>query len=470
MVVLETKERTTEWSCKAWNRTRWNEKVSYGEEVEVSPNMFYAINKYIKEELKEAEQERLAVVFHDIFDSFEIYSNDLKLLTTTLNVLILELFTIVDYHKLKTWAIKTNQINLSVGRKDTLTDKDSLDTTYFTDDYINLVVFSMQLKLIMPVWGVFYEYTNDLLGGKITLVYALELIRSELVESLPPFVKLQEHVQILVGKKIKTNGFTITADIGSEELPFYMLALLLWKKVCVFDPQVNNKSIIGDIYNRLMDQCERIRREEPSQKINMNPNGEESSIVDMYSMLQRLPPAVEVMATYDIINLPKHLGLLSVMGEINLTYSELLNNLDIKKFHLPILTCITGHILGNRTLMLFKYVDIVRVVAIVHHYLKREGLLCISELIISSGQPKENNTISLNGVLQLPISKEVLATLEDMYIFTYPDQPWVKWSEIIMKEVNLYEWNIPGRGIEYLMMELAHLLTIKNTIRSYKHV
>lgn len=459
-----------EWSGKCYSRARSKNPIVHFEDPdagEVSPELFHSINGYF--EILSAETvSKIESIYRDIYWIIED-TDDVIQLDRQLILSIYDLLSLIDWTHFHHWCITQARINLAIGIKESLSDKDSPDRTYFTADYENLVAFSILLKLLMPIWGAYEKATTNILNPDFVLIHGLGLIRNHLIEENPAFIKLEACVNMYARKDTKNSGYSITSDIGTEELPEYLMAMVLWKKVIIFDPRAYGKSVICDVHNLLEDKCKRIGLGGPKQKKAYNEAGEEMAITEMYKIYQRVPPSIVVMAEHYIETYSYRIVDKNSPG-INLVIREAIENIDphltILNFHSPILAIVAGNHIGKRTIPLLPYRSLIHLIAAVAVYLAQNGFPTISKLITTQCASKDVAVLSFSGsAAQQPISLERMQRLNSLYsILNITPNPGVTLIDKIVKETNSYVWrNSSGKiALENLANELAELLITFN--------
>ena len=154
--VMMTLSDKTElcWPCNTWSRTKANG-------VSIKSNIFDCINEYIAQmplgKIRILEDHYLAI--------FELLSTNARVqeVNSYLKPMIASIFELFDWNVFKLWCIIYGKMELQIGIKDELGDKDTHGLTFFTKDYEDLAVFSVLLKLVMPIWGMYaYVMKNTL--------------------------------------------------------------------------------------------------------------------------------------------------------------------------------------------------------------------------------------------------------------------------------------------------------------------
>jgi len=460
--VIFSDNNELQYLCKCWNKSKINTKsiLQDSSTDDISADMFDYINRYLQslpiEKVLEIESH-----YKNIYYLIEERATVLQL-NKTLNIAINNLLHLIDWVSFSDWLRKFGGLNLEIGRKDTLDEKDSAEITYFTDEYDELVFFSVLLKLIIPIWGMYYSAMNKVLGEDRVLIAAIDLLRNTYMEENPAFQKLQDYTYNFSSTRTKNTGFSIINDIGTGEIPEYMLAIAIWKKVCIYDDRSQTKSVIQNVHHILKEKCANIIMEAPKQKQKNNANGEELSIVETYKLIQRIPPSIEVMVTYYISILPKRFQKVD-RNEIYRVRQAIPLGLPILSYHIPILAIVLGDKIGGRNLQLITYETLLNVIAIANVILRNLNFHTLAELIITA--PEEKDIFSLNftgNKTQNIIPLATMNSLNAVYLHTLFHNPGVKLIEAIIKEVNGYSFTLTS-PIEEISNEIANLLILKGS-------
>lgn len=461
IVARFSDDTVIEFPSNTWSRSRLKYKVIYHDNLDemVSSNIFNCINNYWMSQ----PHEKILLVESLYKEIYQIMTENTDILeiNNLLYAAIAKLMDTFEWNSFKTWCKLHGGLNFEIGIKETMGENDSAETTYFTEDYENVLVFSVLLKAIVPIWGLYFNIMKTDLGPNHVLLSAVNLIRNNYTDVNPAFQKLESHVQLVSRDRIHFTGFSITSDIGSEEIPEFMMALTLWKKVCIFDGKAHGRSIISDIYEMLKDKCKRINTGGPTQKIVATESGDELSIVDSYKIVARCSPAIPVLDAFYIKskNFIKHIDENLDAKEIRALRDSIPKDLEILNFYIPILGMVINKVISIRDLYLVNYETYIDIIAISSCALKLKGFLTLSQLLITKPQIKNIYSITYTGnKLQIPINEKNINILREMYRYAGPVNPGLTMIEEIIKEVNSYTFDIKYGDIENLTNELAELL------------
>lgn len=465
--VVISEEETLNFSAKTWSRAKISDKLalrSTDDNNDIDPCIFDTLNNHLAT-LPIEKTILLGECYKEAFDVMD-EEEDITQLDLRLSIVIESIFSLVPWDELKSWCLSHGNLNLHIGVKEELGEKDSQHLTYLTEDYQDLVIFSILLKLIMPIWGHYYKILEERVDNDNILISAINLIRNDYTSNNPAFLRLEQYVHTKANEKSDISGFSIIKNIGQDEIPEFMFSLVIWKKVCIFDGH-SNESIIKNVHAILKDRCDRLAKISPQQKSGINDRGEEMGITDMYKVMLRIPLSIEVM-TDSYINMQTLVEKL----EPNLEIENVINkrrfmseDLEFKNFHIPILAAVMGHLVGDKNLALPGSETLRTATAIASEALKEWGFLALSELIVAVSTIKGMHSFDATNVkLQIPISNEKEKEILHLYRFWTSTNPLLLKVEEIFKEVNMYIWKI--EHYDRITIELADLFLLRAT-RSY---
>lgn len=449
------------FGASSWHRAKISEKlikqrvVNNDEDDDIPLCIFDSINKWLLNQ-NDALLNKLKDLYIKAFNILDMQT-DIIYINNSLSEIILEIFNLCEWNSFREWLLEYGDLNVAIGYKEELGEKDSASLTYFTEDYKDIIVFSTLLKLIIPIWGMYEKGLCRVLDSDTLLMMAVSLIRNDYTDNNPAFIRLQQYVDSKIGNKNEIPGFSIIKTISQDEIPEYLFALALWKKICIFDVKGNNP-IIKDIHAVLQDRTDRMSKMIPRPKKHINDRHEDVTAVEMYKITSRIPPAITVM-------LSKYIESIVFIQHVeqDLDIEEVINkrrfvdkNLAIRNFHISIVSLVCGKHLGIRSTLLLDYETLVTTILVTSEALKILGFNIIAELLVTVPEEKDIYSFTINGSKpQIPIPTSIINKLDNDYIFCHNTNPALNSIDCIMKEVNNYLWNISN--YEKLLIELANL-------------
>lgn len=211
---------------------------------------FRVINDYWAS-LPYTTQTKIYETYEDIRELFDSVTGDSDL-RKELNELVVRL---MSYHK------STDVINwikfrsaLKVPRdiaheyKYDVDKNTTLDRTYIYEDYIGLMALSVIFRAMIPVWAMFNKPAKDSSGKVKKEFHSFLLLQGSEVEQSEPWARLLRYVKANAGKDTYTGNHTLEF-ICSEDFPFYLMALVCVRKLCLGelyseDPRQNLAALV----------------------------------------------------------------------------------------------------------------------------------------------------------------------------------------------------------------------------------
>lgn len=389
---------------------------------------------------------------------------DAHVLNPKLKPLCEQLLRLFDWNYFKLWCVNHGGLRMDNGIKESLDDKDKEGLTYYTEDYKDLLVLSVMLKSILPVWGAYHDELTDSIGKYHIHIAALDLIRSEYFNNLPPLVKLESYIEAFTEIKITKAGYSLLSGIGGEEVPSFLLALALIKKVVIFNVQDGSASIVKNVYHLLTERCKEITRFKPNEKKDIDSEGGDLSIADRYKIVQRIPPAVSEMLSFygsDFRRVARDIDP-TIPDVLIEKYAGVKPDLDIKEFHLPILSFVCVRVMKGRSLRIIPYGVFLNMIKASAAALDHWGFLEIAELITSTPSPKDIYQVSSSLTGNRSFKLLDIGKLNDLNLIyrytTNNKNPGITVIDNILTEVIKYDWRVKSENFNDLRNSIATLI------------
>ncbi len=216
---------------------RWNVS-NYDKKVFTSQNdITLHINRYW-EQLDDIVLDRIFGLFQDIrFTMDEIFEP--KSLIDTLSPKISNLLDIHHLDDLEHWIVWKSDIIISNDKfEDSYVVNDmkpgTRDKTYTRPDYIKLVALTLQLRLMIPIWGEFIYRTRSEIGTHFKEDFALKLLATSNTMESEAMYKLTTYVQANLKDDVPLSVFILNG-ISSEDYVSWMLGLVIIRRLCLGD-------------------------------------------------------------------------------------------------------------------------------------------------------------------------------------------------------------------------------------------
>lgn len=204
------------------------------------------------------KQDQVFELYNTIRNTLE-YTYDTTSLTQQLLPLVNQLYTlhpIEDFEHWISWSSGENSANIIIPDRFEIEyiDSDekggSREKTYTRHDYVSLVALTLQLRLMIPIWGEFIYRTKGDAGTNFKEYQAFQLLVNTSVMNSVPMLKLKTYVQSNIAKE-KSKTEAVLSGIGSEDYPIWLLALVIVRRLCIGDVTGSNPvtNLVTFIFN-----------------------------------------------------------------------------------------------------------------------------------------------------------------------------------------------------------------------------
>jgi hypothetical protein len=200
--------------------------------------IFDHINKYIAS-MSGDSQDKIFAIYENIINIFDTVP-DLEETKQKLIKEVKELYKYFQYDDVANWMKYNSRDIVLPSTKHIRTvyneadDRNhTKDKTYILSDYVDLIAMIVQLRPMIPIWGEYIKNYAGAIGTTFKEFSAYELLIGSGVLESRAMEKLETYVRVVTPKE--GNNEAIVEFISSEDYPVWNLALLLVRKVCLFD-------------------------------------------------------------------------------------------------------------------------------------------------------------------------------------------------------------------------------------------
>lgn len=229
-ITLEHNGQYSTWDVSsAYSRTQNRSE----EEIDTA-TLFAELNAYWAS-LSGERQTGIWEAYEDIRQILEA-DYQLEVATVKLKQKVQLLYTYMPLAELQHFLNFHATINYPSSVRDSLDPNSSVgraERTYLRADYFGLVVLSVAMRPMIPIWGQFIDISRRELGNNnkeyeaFRLLYFTHLVTSPEVERLREFIEFSIASQV-TGDKIFT---PVLGGIGTTELPNWLLAMTCVRKL-----------------------------------------------------------------------------------------------------------------------------------------------------------------------------------------------------------------------------------------------
>jgi hypothetical protein len=161
-----------------------------------------------------------------------------------------QLYEYHDLEELKRSVLFYGDVKIPATMKTEYGPKDIEPRTYLRDDYLDLVIFTIALRPMVPVFGEYIDRVKKEVGSTQKEHQAMGILSTSKLYETPAMKRLRVYVY----SSVEYEDVSISAvldGLGSDELPEWLLNRSIIRKVLVGEVNVpgDKSTIISNIYN-----------------------------------------------------------------------------------------------------------------------------------------------------------------------------------------------------------------------------
>lgn len=206
------------------------EPISWeSKELTVNESTFRDINGFWAY-LPEETQEEIFNLYRLIH---ETYNNVFELNTTytMVNQYVVDLYKLHPFELIEYWMRTRSSIRYPDDLKSELSEDDRPEQTYLEPDYKELTVFSVALKVMVPVWAEYISLDTGM-SEMNREIFAMKLLNKTVIYDSKVINRFKEFVDVVVAGQ-QTGMKNIIDGIGSLQMPEFILSQLIVTRLSV---------------------------------------------------------------------------------------------------------------------------------------------------------------------------------------------------------------------------------------------
>ncbi len=223
--VMEHKGKTLSWNISILSHAKNEDNLDRFAEI----NGFW-------EHLPEARQDQIFNIYENVKDVIHKASTEDEVIYN-LQPLVNELFKLNPLSEIGTWLSIYSDLripsNVYATYEETGDYRNSLERTYTTSQYRDLVTLSVTLRAMVPIWGDFINLTSGLNGTNFREFMALKLIYDTDLFQAPVVDRLREYIRAFIPEETPKDIFNL--GMSSEDFPIWILSRLMILRLVVAD-------------------------------------------------------------------------------------------------------------------------------------------------------------------------------------------------------------------------------------------
>lgn len=199
------------------------------------------------ERLPEKDQESLFQTYSSIRELLDLEPDA----NTTYNMLAMAvnyIYSILTYEECRLFCFSTCRFPTNL--KSGLSEGDIPARTYLREDYRELVVLAHAIRFMVPIWGSYLTVVASQRGNSYKETICFSLLNGSSIVNWSAMERLKEYVEVSLNTE-KSTLSTLLGGLSSSEIPGYMLALAVVRKLACFEysSEESGEPLIRAIYN-----------------------------------------------------------------------------------------------------------------------------------------------------------------------------------------------------------------------------
>lgn len=418
-VVNDLTGEILSWDVSIFDRTR----------LPKIEDVFRDINAYWKFIGQERQQriwdiyKQIHAVWYEVTDSI--------LLAKTLMELVMKLYNEMPQDELEHWV----KFHAKVHYQDTLQHQHDPEDpnpgrTYLYSDYQGLVVLTIAVRPMVPIWGEYISRIKKEVGGIYKEYNAMRILARTWVIHSPYADRLRLYIESSNLHNV-SNVAAILSGLGTDQLPEFLLSFVIVRRIAVgdIDATSSNGSIISNIYGFISSTLTDFDRRFDGMVKEKYPedagNDDEGSMMEAYKVKQHV--TIGEVATFSAYVKRS----LAMAVRIDPTISEervvecvqsasTLQALAIHQHHVTLCQWVLAPVMPPKSIPLLNKSTILQAMGVTQALLWHWGFPELACLVTASKVEQERE-LTLTNDVRTRISNEQIELLNKLYPYTDPN-------------------------------------------------
>lgn len=222
-------------------------------QLEVSDRLFDELNGYINT-LSDAAREELFELYQAAYEYLEIGSNT-AMIEGPLADIVGQIYHHIEFDNLRGYIWANRQIIYPANVKDNhdTDDKQARDRTYLRSEYFDLAVFTIWMRPMIPIWGMYVPIVEAESGAARKEYMAFRIVHNTPIPSCDVIDRLSAYVEAVDGysKLENINTVAITGSLSSAEtLPWILNTTIIRRISCgQIDADEYTGHLVSSVWN-----------------------------------------------------------------------------------------------------------------------------------------------------------------------------------------------------------------------------
>lgn len=455
LIITEHKGERIEWNANDYERG--NDRSS--------EMVFSHINRYF-ESMPMAAQDKIWECYVEIKDAIDNIF-DANRLHSFLTDMVAKLYTFLPIEDFNHWINIKSGIFIPSSIKPEYDIEDMVERTYVRADYSNLILLSLALRPMVPIWSEYNTRVKSLIGNTFKEYQSMRLLANTDLIHHDAMEKLRDYVETNAAAMNESSGdgksiAAIIGGLGTTELPGWLLALAVVRRVAIADLDGNSEkgTIIANVYkyvnNSIKSLDKRFKGQIKKKEQQSGDDEDNASVIEGYKVKQEQSDGDLVtlsIFTENQDNIIKRLqpDLDPVKLNSCLKTINSIAELDIHPHQITLTQWVISPILPARGVPYLNKQGLLSIMAICQAVLWHRGFEDLAKLITARPSIADDSEIMLGGYEgRSLIPKELMDELIRLYPY-YPklqnkqqgdrkSNPASKAIDILSKDLVREEW------------------------------
>lgn len=399
--------------------------------LKVNENLITDINNYWFR-LPMETQDKIFQIYSDISEVFDTTENTRKL-NEALVRLVAQLFEYHSFDDVMNYYTNFSRIKLPPDLRDHYVEGNIPELTYLRNEYKDLIVFSICLKIMIPIWGRYIALTG-VENTTMKEYRAAALLSGSNIVKCRAYERLKSYTTTYwEGYTDDHSGAAILAGLDGSQVPNYLMGNVLIRRISAYEliqisSQEPSQTIISAIFNyidnltKMMDRQFGGRINEKSLE-NSVGDDDNTSFAENYKIKQEVSEGI--IATHEV-HLIRHTE--SILSRLNPEYPvdkfrpfmDVLHKTFPNGFAPTVLSkalCqwVLDPVITAKMLDYVNYEAVLSAHAATYMLLRSWGYNSLALYIFAEKQPSGQ---MMNNVVRMQVTDQQLEQLEKIYPYS----------------------------------------------------
>lgn len=424
--------------------------------VNRSTRIFSQFNQYL-ETLPDPIQAQIFDVYHQTHAHANSIVN-LDRLHEKLNPLIVQYYQLLDIDRLRQWMYLHIELfyipeDLKVDYHEDMGPRGS---TYTREQYKGLIFLALLFQGMMPIFGEYIRMRRNDLNSDMREYIAMSLLRGTGILQIPEIDRLREYANTN-SEYGKLSATALHGGLGAVELPEWLLALIVVRRLAVAEVGPFGVNLCSDIFkflkNRLvsLDKKKHVVRDKHHSKSKKHEE-DNTSLAEDYKIKQEVPDSDPILCRNYVRELPYEAALsIDSTVSIELVKACLVHvrkiPLEIRDHHVRLCALLMDAVMSPRVLRCLYEQEMRNVIGICQAILYHQGHHYFAH-ILTANFDNNDEVMTLTAPSRLSkASSEMLMPQYPNYQTRNPkrdrdkmENEAVKFIDLVVKDLERFRW------------------------------